>query len=99
MQSQIHVDRTFNAGLYLQALDRTHRVGMPEGTRARVTVLVASDTIDEDVHSALKAKLTAMDGVLNDPTLRRLALPTEDAGRAALKDAADIDALLRDLRS
>lgn len=98
-QSQIHLDRTFNAGLYLQALDRTHRVGMPEGTRARVTVLVAGDTIDEDVHSALMAKLTAMDEVLNDPTLRRLALPAKESDLAGLDGATDVDALLRHLRS
>ncbi|MGY1736865.1 DEAD/DEAH box helicase family protein [Geodermatophilus sp. SYSU D00684] len=98
-QSQIHVDRTFNAGLYLQALDRTHRVGMPEGTRARVTVLLASDTIDEDVHTALTAKLKKMDEVLNDPTLRRLALPIEESSGAAMRGRPDLDALLRHLRS
>ncbi|MGX5653892.1 DEAD/DEAH box helicase family protein [Geodermatophilus nigrescens] len=97
-QSQVHLDRTFNAGLYLQALDRTHRVGMPRGKRARVTLLVASGTIDEDVHSALTAKLTAMDDVLNDPTLRRLALPTKESDHAALHGQTDIDALLRHLR-
>lgn len=98
-QSQIHVDRTFNAGLYLQALDRTHRVGMPHGTRARATVLLARDTIDEDVHAALIAKLSAMDEVLNDPALRRLALPTDESEQAALKGPADVAALLRHLRS
>lgn len=72
-QSQLHVDRTFNAGLYLQAMDRTHRVGMPEGTHAKVTVLQSVDTIDERIDAALREKLTAMDNVLNDPTLTRLS--------------------------
>lgn len=72
-QAQLHVDRTFNAGLYLQALDRTHRVGMPDGTTARVTLLVATGTIDERVDESLRAKLIAMDAVLQDPTLRLLA--------------------------
>lgn len=72
-QAQLHVDRTFNAGLFLQALDRTHRVGMPAGTRARAIVLQAIGTIDEQVDDALRRKLLAMDELLNDPTLGRLA--------------------------
>lgn len=72
-QAQIHMDRTFNAGLYLQALDRTHRVGMPAGTTAEVTLLIAEDTIDERIDSALRAKLRDMDAVMMDPTLRHLA--------------------------
>jgi SNF2 family DNA or RNA helicase len=74
-QSQIHVDRTFNAGLFLQSLDRTHRVGMPPGTTARVTLLVAADTIDEVINVSLNCKLLEMDEKLRDPTLRRLTEP------------------------
>lgn len=74
-QSQVHIDRTFNAGLFLQSLDRTHRVGMPEGTRAHVTLLVSTGTIDERIHESLTKKILAMDEVLRDPTLRRLAEP------------------------
>ncbi|MFJ4165682.1 SNF2-related protein [Microbacterium sp. NPDC089698] len=72
-QTQLHVDRTFNAGLFLQALDRTHRVGMPEGTRAKAIVLQAIGTIDERIDEAMRQKLQAMDEMLNDPTLARLA--------------------------
>jgi hypothetical protein len=97
-QSQLHVDRSYNAGLYLQTLDRTHRVGMPEGTRARVTVLIAEGTVDQDVEAALIRKMAKMDSVLDDPTLRRLAMP--DFGEPAdLADADDVDALLRHLRA
>lgn len=74
-QSQVHVDRTFNAGLFLQSLDRTHRVGMPEGTTARVTLLVASGTIDEAIHASLNRKFAEMEEYLRDPTLRRLSEP------------------------
>lgn len=72
-QSQVHLDRLFNAGLYLQALDRTHRVGMPEGTSAEVTLLVARRTIDEHVDASLRRKLNQMEAALRDPTLGRLA--------------------------
>ena len=74
-QSQVHIDRTFNAGLYLQSLDRTHRVGMPSGTTARVTLLVARGTIDELIHKSLNRKFAEMDEKLRDPTLRRMAEP------------------------
>lgn len=99
-QSQIHLDRTFNAGQFLQAIDRTHRVGMPKGTNAHVKVLVARGTIDEVVHARLKGKIERMNVVLQDPTLRRLALP--DDGSPAVpphmtKD--DITGLIRHLRS
>ncbi len=97
-QSQLHLDRSYNAGLYLQALDRTHRVGMPKGTRARVTVLIAEGTVDEDVDRALVTKVNRMDSVLNDPTLRRLAMPVPE-DPPVLAEPADVDALLRHLRT
>lgn len=94
-QSQVHVDRTFNAGLYLQSLDRTHRVGMPPGTTAKTTLLVAADTIDEAIHASLNRKLTDMDSKLRDPTLRRLAEP--DTGTRAV-GAEELAALVAHLR-
>lgn len=72
-QAQLHVDRSFNAGLYLQAMDRTHRIGMPPGTRAKSTILVARGTIDEHIDESLRAKLLSMELILKDPTLGRLA--------------------------
>lgn len=94
-QTQVHVDRTFNAGLFLQALDRTHRVGMPEGTTARVTLLVSPDTIDEAVDASLKRKLLEMEAKLRDPTLGRLTQP--DPGEHSI-GADELEALLRHLR-
>jgi SNF2 family DNA or RNA helicase len=94
-QSQVHVDRTFNAGLYLQSLDRTHRVGMPPGTTARVALLVAAGTIDEAVDATLNRKLVDMDEKLRDPTLRRLTQP-EPASQHLEPD--EIAALVAHLR-
>jgi SNF2 family DNA or RNA helicase len=94
-QSQVHVDRTFNAGLFLQSLDRTHRVGMPPGTSARVTLLVAPNTIDEAIHDSLNRKLIDMEDTLRDPTLRRLAEP-ELGSRAVGPD--EVAALVAHLR-
>jgi superfamily II DNA or RNA helicase len=94
-QSQVHVDRTFNAGLFLQSLDRTHRVGMPSGTTARVSLLVATGTIDEAVNDSLNRKLLEMEERLRDPTLRRLTQP--DTGDRTV-DTDELAALLRHLR-
>ena len=94
-QSQVHVDRTFNAGLFLQSLDRTHRVGMPSGTTAKVSLLVAADTIDEAVHASLERKLLDMEDKLRDPTLRRLTEPHIDNRTIGKEELA---ALLRHLR-
>ena len=49
---QIHLDRTFNAGMLLQSIDRTHRLGLPPDADCTVTYLIAarrdgSDTIDD----------------------------------------------------
>jgi hypothetical protein len=94
-QAQVHVDRTFNAGLFLQSLDRTHRVGMPQGTSATVTLLVASQTIDEAIHGSLNRKLVDMESALRDPTLRRLAEP--DLGSRAV-GPEEVAALVAHLR-
>lgn len=94
-QSQVHVDRTFNAGLFLQSLDRTHRVGMPPGTTARVSLLVAPGTIDEAVHASLNRKLTDMEEKLHDPTLKRLTTPATDSGAVGAEDLAALVAHLR----
>lgn len=94
-QSQVHVDRTFNAGQYLQSLDRTHRVGMPPETTARVALLVAEDTIDDAVHGSLNRKLTQMEDQLRDPTLRRLTQPEETTVHVGPEDIATLIAHLR----
>lgn len=94
-QSQVHVDRTFNAGLFLQSLDRTHRVGMPPGSTAKVTLLVAPDTIDEAIHASLNRKLIGMEEKLRDPSLRRLTEP--EAGSRAVGQE-ELAALVEHLR-
>jgi hypothetical protein len=80
---QIHLDRTFNAGLLLQALDRTHRLGLPRDADCSATYLVAArrdggDTIDDVVQRRLDAKVLGMANVLNDRHLATLALPAAD---------------------
>lgn len=80
---QIHLDRTFNAGMMLQSLDRTHRLGLPPDADCTVTYLLAtrrdgSDTIDDIAGQRLDAKVLEMARKLNDHQLATLALPATD---------------------
>ncbi|MFI2279617.1 SNF2-related protein [Nocardia beijingensis] len=95
---QIHLDRTFNAGLYLQSLDRTHRLGMDKASNPTVTVLLADQTIDLSVHHALNTKVRNMSNVLNDPNLARMQLPDFDESLELRDVLLDGDASTDDLR-
>jgi hypothetical protein len=72
---QVHVDRGFAAGTYLQSIDRTHRLGMHPASAPTCTILIAAHTIDEAVHSILSKKVAAMADALDDPSLRPVADP------------------------
>lgn len=74
----IYLDRTFNAGHFLQSQDRIHRLGLSEGTITRFTFLLSAGTIDESVNNRLKVKVEALSVLLNDPGLVRVSLPAED---------------------
>lgn len=74
-QDQIHLDRGCSAGIYLQSLDRTHRLGLARDATPTCTVLIARNTIDERLHQLLAAKVTAMADALGDTSLRVCADP------------------------
>ncbi len=75
----IYVDRTFNAGQYLQSVDRIHRLGLQRGIETRITFLVCRDTIDEAVTDRVEVKATRLGELLSDTTLTTMALPDEEA--------------------
>jgi transposase-like protein len=75
----IYVDRTFNAGQYLQSMDRIHRLGLPPGTETRMTFLVSEGTIDEMVDSRVRVKAERLSMMLSDLNLVTMALPDEEA--------------------
>lgn len=74
----IYVDRTYNAGLYLQSLDRIHRLGLPKNVTTRVTVLETKETIDTRVGSRLESKITRLATFLDDPSLVASSIPQGD---------------------
>lgn len=90
----VYVDRDFQAGRFLQSLDRIHRLGLDTGTQTRVTVLAAEGSVDDVVAFRLAEKLDFMGRILDDPEVQQLGDPEEEVPLAAGMDAADVRALL-----
>ena len=62
----IYVDRTYNAGQYMQSLDRIHRIGMNPDTQVTYWLYMASNTFDERIHKKLSKKIDNMYDLLDD---------------------------------
>lgn len=77
--TEIFVDRTYNAGLYLQAVDRIHRLGLAKNQETKIEILQTSGSIDERVNSRLAIKIRALATFLEDPHLVPASLPQDDA--------------------
>ncbi|WP_344235981.1 DEAD/DEAH box helicase [Kribbella hippodromi] len=94
----VFVDRDFQAGRYLQSLDRIHRLGLAPDAQTNITVLVSEGTVDEIVTERLADKLTFMGEILDDPSVKQLADPEEEpSSLAAGMDQQDVQALLAHL--
>lgn len=93
----IYIDRTFNAGQYLQSLDRIHRLGLPEGTETRFFLLTSEGSIDDRIEQRLKAKVTRLGQMLDDRGLVRMALPDDENTGEWLDDDLDIAEVLQHL--
>lgn len=87
----IYLDRTFNAGHFLQSQDRIHRLGLAAGTITKFTILVSDGTIDETVDSRLRVKVQALSTLMNDPGLVRVALPDVEEPQDDNEPAFDDD--------
>ena len=96
-QDAIYVDRTFNAGQYLQSLDRIHRLGLAESSTTRMTFLASPTTIDETVDRRVRIKAERLGALLNDGDLVMMALPDEEEGYGEWIEAEDLDALFAHL--
>ena len=94
----IYLDRTFNAGQYLQSVDRIHRLGLPPGVETRVTFLVMSRTIDEIVNRRVEEKARLLGEMLDDPSIVAMALPDSDDYGGPIDVHEDMEALFRHLR-
>lgn len=98
----VFLDRTYNAAQYLQALDRIHRLGLPEDVKTTVYLLSSEDSVDQRVADRLEAKIRTLSQMLDDPGLVAVSLPQTDELESADQivgfDDADLEDLLGHLR-
>ena len=74
----LYVDRTYNAGQYLQSIDRIHRRGLDKDVVTEVKILKTKGSIDERVDLRLSEKVARLGEFLDDPNLAITALPGDD---------------------
>jgi len=94
----VYIDRTFNAGHYLQSLDRIHRLGLSPEQETRFTLFVTLGTIDMSVDQRVRKKVEQLGHVLDDKDLTLLALPGDDDYGPAVESPDDIAVLFDHLR-
>jgi SNF2 family DNA or RNA helicase len=94
----IYLDRTFNAGQYLQSEDRIHRLGLEPTDETRITFLISAGTVDETVDRRVAGKVARLGEMLDDPDLTTLGLPDEEDYGPAVDSVEDVEALFRHLR-
>lgn len=94
----IYLERTFNAGQYLQSIDRIHRLGMSPEQDTQITFLAMTDTLDEVVDDRVREKAERLGEMLNDPNIVTMALPDDEDYGPAIDSEADVAALLAHLR-
>ncbi|WP_414660169.1 DEAD/DEAH box helicase [Horticoccus sp. 23ND18S-11] len=74
----VYLDRTFNAGHFLQSQDRIHRLGLKAGTETTFTFLESEGSIDISVDKRLREKVVALSVLMDDPGLVKVSLPAVD---------------------
>lgn len=92
----VYLERTFNAGQYLQSIDRIHRLGLPAEAETRITFLVSAGTVDETVDERVAIKAKRLGEMLSDRGLATMSLPDEE-GYGEWIDTEDVSALFRHL--
>jgi superfamily II DNA or RNA helicase len=94
----VYLERTFNAGQYLQSVDRIHRLGLEEGQETRITFLITTGTIDEVVDARIREKADRLGQMLDDPDISTMALPSDEDYGPAIDSYEDLEALFAHLR-
>jgi SNF2 family DNA or RNA helicase len=74
----IYIDRSYNAGLYLQSLDRIHRLGLPNSQETNIFILECEASIDQRISRRLEDKIQRLGFYLNDEGLAEVSLPGLD---------------------
>lgn len=74
----IYIDRSYNAGLYLQSLDRIHRLGLAPEDETRIHILGTAGTIDQRVSVRLRDKVDRLARALDDVGLVQVSMPDDE---------------------
>ena len=78
----IYLDRTYDAALYLQSIDRIHRLGLPPDANVTIHILLATldndDTIDHLVDASLLDKQEVMEELLGGAEVHPLRQDATD---------------------
>lgn len=94
----IYLDRTYDCALFLQSIDRIHRLGLPPDSKVTIHILLArldgEPTIDHLVDASLLAKDARMRLLLEGANLGPISL-SDDPSADAEGDEQDLEALLR----
>ena len=94
----IYLDRTYDCALFLQSIDRIHRLGLPAGVTVNVHILMATmdgrSTIDQLVDASLTRKEATMLQLLQGAELRPIE-QSDDPLETAEGSDDDLAALLR----
>lgn len=97
----VYLDRTFNAGQFMQSRDRIHRVGLRPDEVVTYHLLIAKGTIDETVNTRLQEKEETMLRLLDDQDIPVLELPvsTDQLSGSDDEEALDFAAVIQHLRA
>jgi SNF2 family DNA or RNA helicase len=91
----IYLDRSYVSTHYLQSIDRIHRLGLPDNTETNIKIIQAAPpaglgSIDYSVSRRLAKKIRALEQLLNDRDLHKIALD-EESVPDAVDFSLDID--------
>ncbi len=94
----IYLDRTYDCALFLQSIDRIHRLGLPPEAKVTIHILLATmdggPTIDQLVDASLLAKDARMRVLLEGANLGPISL-ADDPSADAEGNEQDLEKLLR----
>jgi SNF2 family DNA or RNA helicase len=95
----VYVDRSFNAGQFIQSRNRIHRVGLLPDEDVTYHLLLTEGSIDEVVNRRLTEKETTMNQLLDDDDAPVVALPVSTGDLFGTEDELDFDAVIEQLRA
>ncbi len=91
----IYLERTFNAGQFLQSMDRIHRVGMPKNTRPHYYIPLLECAIEQVIDRRLRSRQSQLYELLEDDM--RVLGYDEDSGSFLTEDEDDLDSIFQDI--